>query len=153
MIASRCLRGVPSDLRWRKAHLRGSHLVPAGAVIRSLGWAVAGLGYAFLAVFHGLLALPLLGVEIQPNDWDEPGATIYAGLGAFVFVLLVSGALAFRSRPRTGATLVALGALSPIIAFWWGAVVYGPVGVTVATTAVILGRRRRRAIRPNQECS
>lgn len=66
---------------------------------------------------HGMLAATLLGLQNQPSDWDQTGATIYSGLGATVLVLLVLGAF-----------------------------VYVPVGATVSAAAVVLARRRRSAL-------
>ena len=145
-IAWRCLRGIPADLSWRRASVGRRQIPCRRTVVRSLGWAAAGMAYAFLIALHGMLALTLVGLENQPSDWDDTGATIYAGLGATVLAMLVLGAFLLRTRPRIGATLILVGALTPIVAFWWGAAVYVPVGTTVATAAIVLARRRRRTL-------
>ena len=145
-IAWRCLRGIPADLSWRRASLGRRHIPSRQTVARSLGWAAAGMAYAFLIALHGMLAVTLVGLENQPSDWDDTGATVYAGLGATVLALLMLGAFLLRTRPRAGATLVVVGALTPIVAFWWGAFVYVPVGAAVATAAIVLARRRRRTL-------
>lgn len=109
---------------------------------------LAGIAYAFLALLHALVALPLLGLEYYGADWEESGVQMYARIGGALFALLVVGALLLLRLPRTGAALVAAAVLGTPVAFVWGFPMYFPVGATVAAAAVVVARRRRRTTQP-----
>ncbi len=120
-IAWRCLRGVPADLRWRRAHRIGSRLLAPRAVGRGIAWAVAGASYALIVVNHGVGATPLLGLDLYGADWDPDDRRAYSGMCAALLVLLVAGAITIVRRPRLGADMISLGALASPLAFLWGA--------------------------------
>lgn len=143
-LASRCLRGVPADLSWRLAGRGGRRVPSRGSIARGLGWALAAGASALLVLVHGLVASPLVGLELQGSAQDAE-AQLYARVCALLLALLVAGVLLLRRRPRTGATLVGAGALGTPVAFWWGAVLWGPPAVAVTAAAVVLARRRLQA--------
>ena len=146
-ILSRCARGIPADLSWRRVQRRGGRRLPSGAsVIRGLGWALAALAFTLLVLVHGVVATPLVGLELNGDTLDSAEVQLYARICGTLLACLVGGALLLRRMPRAGAALVVAGALGTPLAFWWGAVFYGPVGIAVSVAAVILARRRRRAI-------
>ena len=145
-ILSRCVRGVPADLSWRRAQRHRSWLPSPHALARAVGWSLAGVAYLSLTLVHAWVALPLLGLEYYGADWDEGDVQMYAWIGGVLLALLVLGAILLRRLPRTGAALISAGALGTPIAFFWGAVAYGPIGIAVTSGAVILARRRRRTL-------
>lgn len=145
-ILSRCVRGVPADLSWRRAQRHRSWFPSPHALARAVGWSLAGVAYLSLTLVHAWVALPLLGLEYYGADWDEGDVQMYAWIGGVLLALLVLGAILLRRLPRTGAALISAGALGTPIAFFWGAVAYGPIGIAVTSGAVVLARRRRRTL-------
>jgi hypothetical protein len=143
-ILSRCLRGMPADLAWRRACRRG-RLSAAGAA-RGLGWAVFGLAAALLLAVTGAAAAPLVGLNEHP-DWDPESAAHYARGCAVLFALLAGGLAVVWLMPRLGAGLASLGALGTAGFLLFGVVAFGPAALVVTAGAVVLGRRRREVSR------
>jgi hypothetical protein len=138
-ILSRCLRGMPADLAWRRGHLSA-----AGAV-RGLGWVAFALAAALLLAVTSAAAAPLVGLNEHP-DWDPDSAALYARGCAVLFVTLAAGLVLLRRLPRLGAGLASLGAVGTAGFLLFGVVVFGPAAVAVTAGSVALGRRRRRAL-------
>jgi hypothetical protein len=141
-ILSRCVRGMPADLAWRRAS-RSRRLTAAGAV-RGLGWLVFGLAAALLLAVTGAAASPLVGLNEHP-DWDPEEAAFYARGCAVLFVTLAAGLSLLPRLPRLGAGLASLGALGTAGFLLFGVVAFGPAALAVTAGAVVLGRRRRPA--------
>lgn len=148
-IASRCLRGIPADLSWRRSCAGRRLTVPGrGQILRGLGWAVAGIAYAFLVLQHAWFATALLGLDLYGEDWAPGDVQHWSRIaGAFVIVL-VGGAALLRAAPRCGAALLTGGACSTAALMWWALPILGPMAVAVTVAAVTLARRRRRALVP-----
>ena len=142
-ILSRCLRGIPADLSWRRSRRRGQRMPTPRLVARGIGWSFALLSYLFLVATHGFGATALVGLELYGSDWEPGDVEVFSRISAVVLVLLVAGVLILRPRPRTGASLLTLGALATPIAFWWAAPIYGPIGLAVTAAGVVLARRSR----------
>lgn len=149
-IFSRCVRGVPADLSWRRAQRHRAWLRSPRALARAVGWSLAGVAYLSLTLVHAWVALPLLGLEYYGADWDESDVRMYARIGGVLLALLVLGAILLRRLPRTGAALISAGALGTPIAFFWGALAYGSIAIVVTFGAVTLARRRRRTLEARQ---
>jgi hypothetical protein len=144
-IASRCLRGAPADLSWRRSRARRRRARPGRTqVVRGLGWAVAGAAYAVLVAQHAWLATALVGLELYGGDWQPGDVELWSRIGAAMLLALVGGALLLRPAPRTGAGLVAAGSLGTAAAMWWALPLVGPLAVAATAGAVVLARRRRR---------
>jgi hypothetical protein len=139
-ILSRCLRGMPADLAWRRA-CRNGRLTAAGAA-RGLGWVVFGLAAALLLAVTGAAAAPLVGLNEHP-DWDPESAAFYARGCAVLFAMLAGGLAVVRWLPRLGAGLASLGALGTAGFLLFGVVAFGPAALAVTAGALVLGRRRR----------
>jgi hypothetical protein len=141
-ILSRCLRGMPADLAWRRA-CRSGRLSAAGAA-RGLGWVVFALAAALLLAVTGAAAAPLVGLNEHP-DWDPESAALYARGCAVLFAALAAGLVLLRPLPRLGAGLTSLGAIGTAGFLLFGLVAFGPAAAAVTAGSVALGRRRRRA--------
>jgi hypothetical protein len=142
-VLSRCLRGVPADLAWRRSR-RGRRPLPSrGAVARFAGWSVGALGYLFLVGVPGYSATALVGLDLYGGDWEAGDVAAYARVGAVLLALLLAGAALLRPFPRIAVALLAAATLAPCVVYWWAAPVYGPVGLVVVAAAVGLARRRR----------
>jgi hypothetical protein len=139
-ILSRCVRGMPADLAWRRA-ARCGRLTAAGAA-RGLGWVVFGLAAAFLLAVTGAAAAPLVGLNEHP-DWDPESAAFYARGCAALFVTLAAGLVLLWRLPRLGAALASLGSLATAGFLLFGVVAFGPAALAVTAGSVALGRRRR----------
>ena len=146
-IASRCLRGVPADLSWRRARARGRRALPSrGSLLRGAGWAFAGAGYALLVALHLWFATALLGLDLH-GPTGEPGDVEQTGrLGAGFLALLLTGAVGLRLAPRLGAAAIVAASVGTAVYLWWFLPIVGPIAVAVSSAAVVLARRRRRAI-------
>jgi hypothetical protein len=144
-IASRCLRGIPADLTWRRSRSRRRRTVPGrGRVLRGLGWTAAALGYLFLVVQHAWFATALVGLDLYGTDWAEGDVELWSRIGGVLVVALVAGALLLvLHRPRLGATLVASASLGTAALMWWALPLLGPIAVAVTAGAVVLARRLR----------
>lgn len=147
-IASRCVRGIPADLSWRRSCARPRLTVPGrGQLLRGFGWAIAGIAYAFLVVQHAWFATALVGLDLYGADWAPGDVELWSRIGGAFVVALGGGALLLRAAPRAGAALVAAASLGTAALMWWALPLLGPVAVTVTTAAVVLARRRRQALR------
>ena len=142
-ILSRCLRGIPADLSWRQSRRWGQRMPTPCLVARGIGWSFALLSYLFLVATHGFGATAFVGLELYGSDWEPGDIEVFSRISAVVLVLLVAGVLLLNRLPRIGAALVTLGALVTPIAYWWGAPIYGPIGLAVTATSVVLARRSR----------
>lgn len=142
-VLSRCIRGVPADLSWRWSRQQRSPWSAARVVARAMGWSAALISYLFLVATHGWGATALVGLELYGGDWKPGDVEVFSRVSGAVLTLLVVGLLILRRRPRTGASLLALGALATPIAFWWAAALYAPIGLAVTAAGVVLGRRSR----------
>lgn len=147
-IVSRCLRGVPADLSWRRARLRRRRALPGRAsLLRGVGWAFAGAGYALLVAHHAWLSTALLGLDLYGADWSPGDVETWSRLSGALMAALVGGALLLRPAPRLGAGLVAAGAVTTAFLMWWALPILGPVAGAVTSGAAVLARRRRRTLR------
>ncbi len=146
-IASRCLRGVPADLSWRRARARGRRMLPSrSSLLKGAGWAFAAVGYALLVALHVWFASALLGLDLY-GPTGEPGDVEQTGrLGAGFLALLLAGAVGLRLAPRLGAAAIVTASVGTAVYLWWFLPVTGPIAVAVSSAAVVLARRRRRAI-------
>jgi hypothetical protein len=146
--ASRCLRGVPADLSWRRSRTRGRRALPGrGALLRGAGWAVAGASYAALVAQHSWFATALLGLDLYGADWASGDVEATARLGGGFLVLLVAGAVGLWRAPRLGAASLVAASVGTAGLMWWFLPVVGPMAVSVSSAAVVLARRRRRGLR------
>lgn len=146
-IASRCLRGVPADLSWRRARARGRRALPSrGSVVRGAGWAFAGAGYALLIGMHAWFATALLGFDLYGADWAAGDVAETARIGGACLALLVAGAVGLRLAPRLGAAAIVTASVGTAAYMWWFLPIMGPIAVAVSAAAIVLARRRRRAI-------
>lgn len=150
-ILSRCLRGAPADLSWRRSRVRRRRALPGrGSLARGAGWAVSGLAYAFLVAQHGWFASALLGLDLYGADWAPGDVELWSRLSGVLVAALVGGALLLRSTPRLGATLVAGAALATAGLMWWALPMMGPLAVAVTAGVAVLARRRLRTLRTDQ---
>ena len=140
-ISSRCIRGALSDLSWRRA-VRGRRRLTSAAITRGLGWAFAGMSYAFFVAGHAWSATALVGLELYGATWDPADIVLYAWISAVLLTLLLAGGIILPWSPALGACLVGLGAFGTAVAFWWGAFIYGPCALAMTTAVVVLARRR-----------
>lgn len=146
-IVSRCLRGAPADLSWRRSRARRRRALSDRAqLLRGLGWAVAGIAYAVLVAQHAWLATALVGLDLYGADWQPGDVELWSRIGAALLLALVGGALLLRPAPRTGVGLVAAGSLGTAVAMWWALPLIGPLAFAVTAGAVVLARRRRRRL-------
>lgn len=147
-IASRCLRGVPADLSWRRARARGRRALPSrGSILRGAGWAIAGMGYALLVGQHAWFSTALLGLDLYGADWAPGDVEETARIGGAFLGLLVAGAVGLWRAPRLGAAALVTASAGTAAYMWWFLPVMGPIAVAVSAAAVVLARRRRRALR------
>ncbi|MGL6279359.1 MAG: hypothetical protein ACRC50_07375 [Gaiella sp.] len=145
-IASRCLRGVPADLVWRRAARGGRRALPTrSAIVRGVGWAVAGMAYAFLAVMHGWFATALVGLDLYGADSAPGDVEHWSRMSGALLAMLVGGALLLRRCPRLGAGLVVGAGAAFVTAglMWWFIPVLGPTAIAVTVASITLARRRR----------
>jgi hypothetical protein len=142
-IVSRCLRGIPADLNWRRSRRRGQRMPTPRLVARGIGWSFALLSYLYLVATHGVGATALVGLELYGSDWEPGDVEVFSRISAVMLVLLVVGVLLLNRLPRIGAALLTLGALATPIAYWWVAPIYGPIGLAVTAAGVVLARRSR----------
>lgn len=146
-LASRCARGIPADLSWRRSRRRGRRSLPSrGTVARGIGWALAGAAYAFLVLTHGLLATALVGFDLYGEDWAPGDVESTSRFGGLMLGLLVAGALLLPRAPRIGGCLLVVASIATATMFWWALPILGPIGLAVTAGAVVLARRRRRTL-------
>ncbi len=147
-IASRCVRGMPADLSWRRSRAGRRLTVPGrGQLLRGLGWAIAGIAYTLLVLQHAWFATALLGFDFYGDDWAPGDVAVWSRIAGGFVVVLLGGAVLLRAAPRCGAALLTGGAFGTAALMWWALPILGPVAVAVTTAAVTLARRRRRALR------
>jgi hypothetical protein len=145
-IASRCLRGVPADLSWRRSRRHGRRSLPGRrTVLRGAGWALAGTAYAMLVLGHAWLATPALGLDLWGADQAPADVTYWSRISLALLGALVGGAASLRRAPRIGASLVGGASVATAGLMWWFLPVLGPTAVAVTTGVAVLARRRRRA--------
>lgn len=142
-IVSRCVRGIPADLSWRRLRRRRGHWPAVRPAAHVLGWSAAALSYLFLIATHGWGATALVGLDLYGRDWEPGDVEVFSRISGAVLALLVVGLLLLRRRPRTGASMLALGALATPVAFWWAAPLYVPIGTAVTAAGIVLARRSR----------
>jgi hypothetical protein len=142
-VLSRCLRGMPADLAWRRSRRRGRRLPSGRSTLRFAGWTLALLAYLFLAGVHGYSATPLIGLDLYGGDWAPGDVDLYARISAALLLLLLAGAALLRRTPRLAVAVLAAATIGTCVAFWWAAAVYAPVGLMIVAAAVALARRRR----------
>ena len=140
---SRCVRGVPADLSWRRSRHRGRRLPSPRATLRFAGWSFGLLSYLFLCGVHGYSATPLVGLDLYGGDWEPGDVALYARVSMLLLVLLVVGCMLIRSTPRLAVAVLASATIGTCAAFWWAAPVYAPVGLAVVASAIAVARRRR----------
>lgn len=146
-IVSRCLRGAPADLSWRRSRARRRRALPArGPLLRGAGWAAAGMAYAFLVVLHAWFASALLGLDLYGADWAPGDVERWSRSSGVLVTALLGGVLLLRATPRLGAALVAGASLVTAGLMWWALPVIGPIALAAATGAVVIARRRRRTV-------
>jgi hypothetical protein len=146
-IVWRCLRGVPADLSWRRSRARRRRALPApGPLLRGAGWAIASMAYAFLVVQHAWFASALLGLDLYGADWAPGDVERWSRISGVLVAALLGGAPLLRATPRLGAALVAGASLGTAGLMWWALPMIGPIALAVATGAVVIARRRRRAL-------
>lgn len=141
-VLSRCVRGIPADVAWRRSRRQGRRLPSARAAARVVGWSLAVLAYAFLVGMHGYIATGLVGLDLYGGDWEPGDVVRYAAISAAILPLFLAGGILLRPRPAVAAVLLGTAALVTCVAFWWAAPIYGPAGLAVVTAAVVLARRR-----------
>lgn len=144
-VVSRSIRGVAADLSWRRSQRRGRMLLSRASIVRGGAWSLALLSYLVLVAAHAYASTALLGLGLYGADWPRGELMAHARTSAALLALLVAGTLVVTRHTRSGASLLAAGALLTPVAYPWGAAVYGPTGVAVAAAVVVLARRRQRA--------
>jgi hypothetical protein len=142
-ILSRCLRGAPADLSWRRAQRRpGSKRLPSPrSVLRAACWAVALCSYLLLVAVHGVASTTLLGLGL--TEGDEADVVRIARLGAVLLTMLLVGGALLRRAPGLGAVLLVGGGLGTPLVYSWAAFVFGPLGLAVGAGGIALAWRRR----------
>ncbi|WP_322796952.1 hypothetical protein [Tepidiforma sp.] len=114
----RCLLGVPADLSWRleqsapRGYLHAAAVIiarPAELLLRLAGAALA-VAPPLLAAFYVLVAL-LIGAAALQAEPDPPWFRIVAPWALLAAALVVAGWRYGGRRPRTGALILAAGAL------------------------------------------
>lgn len=144
---SRCLRGIPADLSWRRSRRRGRRPLPSrGTLLRGAGWALAGTAYALLVLGHAWLATPALGLDLWGADQTPEDVEHWSRIALALLLTLLAGALSLRRTPRIGACLVGGAAIVTAGLMWWFLPVLGPTAIAVTTGAAVLARRRRRTL-------
>jgi hypothetical protein len=147
-IASRCLRGVPADLSWRRAMARGRRALPSrGSLLRGAGWAFAGAGYVMLVALHAWFATALVGLDLHGPTGEPGDVERTARLGGGFLSLLLAGAIGLRHTPRLGAAMIVTASVGTAGYLWWFLPVMGPIAVAVSAAAIVLARRRRLGLR------
>lgn len=147
-VLSRCIRGVPADLSWRRMQRNpGRRRLPArGSVLRMSRWAPAVVSYLLLVGMHGYNATALLGLDLYGADWPEGDVVFFARVSSALLAALVAGIILLRPLPRIGAALLAAGALgTALMGFPCLALLFGPLGIAVAAGGIVAARRRRPA--------
>ena len=153
-IFSRCVRGVPADLSWRRAHRCGRRRMPSrGSVARGIGWALAAMAYAFIVLVHGWFATALVGFDFYGADWAPGDVAATSRIGGTLLLLIVSGTLLLPRAPASGACLVIAGMVATGVVFWWALPILGPIAIAVIAASVVLARRRRRTLRARASAS
>lgn len=146
-MASRCLRGISADLSWRRARRRGRRALPSRwAILRGAGWALAGTAYAMLTLGLAWLAAPAVGLDLWGADQNPADVEHWSRVALALLLALLGGAVCLRRAPRIGACLISGGAVVTAGLMWWLLPVLGPTALAVTTGAVVLARRRRRAL-------
>ncbi len=141
-VLSRCVRGIPADLSWRRSRRRGRRLPSTRAALRFAGWSLSLLAYLFLVGVHAFSATALVGFDFYGGDWEPGDVVRYASISAAILALLLAGGILLRPRPTAAVALLGTATLVTCVAFWWAAPIYGPLGLTVVVAAVVLARRR-----------
>jgi hypothetical protein len=142
-LLSRCVRGMPADLLWRRSRRRRRALSSARATFRVAGWSLAVVAYVFLIGAHGYSATALVGFDFYGGDWQAGDVDRYARVSATLLALLLAGGVLIRLRPRLAVALLVAATLGTCAAFWWATPIYAPSGLAVVTGAIVLARRRR----------
>jgi hypothetical protein len=145
-IVSRCVRGMPADLAWRRARRHGGRLPSARTAARLAGRSIGLLAYAFLVGFHGYNATALAGLDLYGADWPPGDVVRYASISAVVLVLLLAGGILLRPFAAAGAGVLGTAALATCVVFWWAAPIFGPAGLAVVAPAVARARRRSQMV-------
>jgi hypothetical protein len=141
-IASRCVRGMPADLSWRRSEQRRIRGVTS---FRRTAWRWSRRGLFAAAclsmlAFHAFGALPLFGVyPIDMETW--PNVEVYSAMSASLGGALVLGLSALRRLPRTGASCVTVAVLGTAAYHYWAVFAFGPAAAIIVTVVV----RRARA--------
>lgn len=147
-IFSRCVRGVPADISWCRAHRRGRRrMASLGSIAHGIGWALSAMAYTFIVLVHGWFATALVGFDLYGDDWAPGDVAATARIGGTLLLLIVSGTLLLPRAPASGASLVIAGTAVTGLVFWWALPILGPVAIAVISASVVLARRRRRTLR------
>ncbi|HEX6724012.1 MAG TPA: hypothetical protein VF073_02105 [Gaiella sp.] len=145
-VLSRCVRGIPADISWRRSRHRGRRLPSLRTAVRVAGWSLAFLAYLFLVGAHGYSATAVVGFDFYGADW-EPGDVIwYARVSAMLLALLLAGGILIRRWPRIAVAMLVAATLGTCGAFWWATPIYAPLGLAVVAAAVALARRRAQIV-------
>ena len=144
---SRCARGIPADLSWRRTTAARAPVLPSRAsVARGIGWALAGAAYAFLVLSHGLLATALVGFDLYGADWAPGDVETTSRFGGMMLGLLLAGVVLLPRAPRLGGGLLVVASIATATMFWWGLPILGPIALAVTAGSFVLARRRRRTL-------
>lgn len=149
MIASRTLRGMWSDVSWRRAQ-RPRRVVRSitRPLLRTLAWTIAAASYLLVVSLHGFATTALVGLDLYGEDWAPGDVGHYARICGVLFALLVGGAAMLRRLPVLGAMLVVVALVGQALVFWWAAPITLPLGATIATAAVVIATRCADARQP-----
>jgi hypothetical protein len=143
-ILSRCLRGLPADVAWRRrARLRRSRRLPWARMPRALGWSMATCSYVLVVLAHGIASTPLVGLDLVGGDPDDVMRTACSGVVLLALLLSGLGLLLRGRRSGVGAALLVAGAMGTPLAYSWAAILFGPLGLAVSAGALTALARRQ----------
>lgn len=137
-ILSRCVRGMPADLAWRRRQARRPFTLRQ--VARGAGWTVFGVAAAFLLAVTGSGAAPLVGLA-EHQDWDPADVAGWERASAALFLILLGGLVLLWRAPRLGVVVASSGACALTLYCPWAIVLFGPSAVAVTAGAVTIARR------------
>ena len=115
---SRCVRGIPADLSWRRSRRRGRTL-PSARASAFAGWLLAFVAYPIVVGAHGYSATALVGFDFYGGDWAPGDVAGYARVSGVLLALLLAGGALIRMRPRLAVALLVVGTVGACVAFWW----------------------------------
>jgi hypothetical protein len=137
-LTARLLLGIPSDLTWR---VQAGLSAPSERSLRmNESLPMRGLVLAALAVAAFPLVIGILVLVGANGEMDGTERALFGPVQIAVGAMIFAGLLLSARRPLLGTGLVAAGAITISVLWYWFVVVTIPVGVTLVATAYARGR-------------